>query len=177
MYFKGKNPCCRGVLKGSLTCLALAQELDRQQARKLVKQDTDREMQELQMTVHRINKVLSNEASLLWRCLLSRCLLLRLLAVSSRVSLAGKETRLVSLGLLPKRRASLQRLSVRVSCAHVVRCCGSHITRWHVRRNAWAMRMEGRCVWRRNHRHFLNFEKQATILNVMADAGAVRRGT
>lgn len=87
MYFKEKNPCCRGVLKGSLTCLALAQELDRQQARKLVKQDTDREMQELQMTVHRINKVLSNEASLLWRCLLSRCLLLRLLAVSSRVSL------------------------------------------------------------------------------------------
>ena len=36
----------------------MPQELDRQQARKLVKQDTDREMQEFQMTVHRINKVL-----------------------------------------------------------------------------------------------------------------------
>jgi hypothetical protein len=69
---KEKNPCGRGVLKGSLTFLALAQELDRQQARKLVKQDTDREMQEFQMTVHRINKVLSVQASLLWRWLLLR---------------------------------------------------------------------------------------------------------
>ena len=70
MYFEGENPCFFGVLKGS--CLALAQELDRQQARKLVKQDTDREMQEFQMTVHRINKVLSVQASLLWRWLLLR---------------------------------------------------------------------------------------------------------
>ena len=40
-----------------------AEELDRQQARKLVKQDTDREMHELQMTVHRINKVVCERAS------------------------------------------------------------------------------------------------------------------
>ena len=38
-------------------------ELDRQQARKLVKQDTDREMQELQMTVHRINKAVNSSAA------------------------------------------------------------------------------------------------------------------
>ena len=65
MYFEGENPCFFGVLKGS--CLALAQELDRQQASKLVKHDTDREMQEFQMTVHRINKVLPHQASLPWR--------------------------------------------------------------------------------------------------------------
>jgi len=40
-----------------------AQELDRQQARKLVKQDTDRELQEFQMTVHRINKAVNNAAA------------------------------------------------------------------------------------------------------------------
>jgi hypothetical protein len=84
MYFEGKNPCCRGVLKGSLTFLALVQELDRQQARKLVKQDTDRELQEFQMTVHRINKVLPDQASLLWRWLL-----LRPFGVSPRVPLAS----------------------------------------------------------------------------------------
>ena len=62
--------------------------------------------------------------------------------------------------------ASLQRLSLRVSCAHVVRSCGSHLARRHVRLNAWAMRMEGRCLARSN------LEKKETTLNVIAGAGA-----
>jgi hypothetical protein len=144
MYFEGENPL---ALKNSLTFPALAQELDRQQARKLVKQDTDRELQEFQMTVHRINKVLSDQASLLWRWLL-----LRLFGVSSRVPLA------------PPLRVTAAPFCASFVCAcrpvlaRAAQClCDAH---------GGAMLVETQCLARSN------LEKKETTLNVIAGAGA-----
>ena len=60
-YYGGEDIFGEGGLGGDL--ISRQKELDRQQARSLIQQDTDRGMQELHMSIHRINKAVNSSAA------------------------------------------------------------------------------------------------------------------